>query len=218
MKNNRLKELYQRRLVRPETSGRRFPLEYTLRRELGYFPARPDQPDYDILEIGPGTGDFLFHLAATYPDKKILGIELGRTRFFKISQRLTKRAINNVTLIAGDARAAFYKDLTTATFNKIFVLFPDPWPKTRHSHHRLLTREFLTVLATHLCPGGEFTLATDVLDYANWVSDNLREVPALINTCDTQYAASLPDLIPTFFEQKWRRMGRGFWFVRYRKV
>lgn len=102
MKLNRLEELYRRPLKPAELAKKQLPLEYILKKELDFFPKKPEKFDYHILEIGPGTGDFLFHLAEKHPDKKILGIEIGKKRFEKIQVRLKKRNIENVSLIHGD--------------------------------------------------------------------------------------------------------------------
>lgn len=216
MKSTRLEELYHRKLVSPDHARRRFPLEQTLKRELEYFPHRPESPDYDILEIGPGTGDFLMHLAETHPEKKILGVELGRARFIRIRERLEKREISNVTLVHGDARALLNKDLATARFERIYVLFPDPWPKTRHAHQRLLSREFVDTLLPTLRPGGNFILITDVKDYATWAQKNLASFPEMSNAHPQDGFAAIPtEIIPTFFAKKWQQLGRSQFAVHF---
>lgn len=219
MKHARLEELYHRRLRPPEESKKELPLAHILKQPTVFYPERPDRLAFDIVEIGPGTGDFLFHLAQKYPTKKLLGIEIGKKRFQKIKARLEKWRIKNVTLLCADARVPFYNDFKKPMFEKCFVLFPDPWPKNRHAHLRLLQPDFLKQVVKTLKPGGEFTLGTDVKDYATWVLDNLSMIREMKNDLgEARLATDLPDVIPTFFKKKWEKMGRGFWFLRFRKL
>lgn len=218
MSKNRLQILYERPLVRPELGSRRLPLEQLLKKEIQYHPCPPQAEEIDILEIGPGRGDFIFHLARTNPDKKILGIEMGGLRYKKIVTRRDRLNLQNVFFIHADARIPLYSDLRDMQLEKIFVLFPDPWPRNRHRHKRLLTLDFLKILCGLLKSGGEFTLATDVADYATWVVGHFAQMPQM--QCyfkDRQIADSLPDLIPTFFEQKWKEFGRSCHYVRFVK-
>jgi len=219
MKNTRLEELYKKPLTRPETSLKALPTEFILKKPVTYFPEKPDFKKCDILEIGPGTGDFLFHLASTYPNKKILGIELGNIRFQKIKEKIIKQGLNNITLIHGDARTPVFNEFKNDSLEKCFVLFPDPWPRNKHRHKRLLQKDFLEKLATSLKPNGEFTLATDVKDYATWVLSIANQIPILENCFGENVMENdLPDIIPTFFKKKWITMGRSFWYLRFRKI
>lgn len=219
MKDSRLTDLYLRRLVTADTAGKLFPTAFTLQRDVRFFPDKPADLNFDILEIGPGRGDFLFHLAAENPDKKVLAIERGKLRFAKLTERLQRLGLKNVTLVEGDARIPLVKDLQNSILKKIYVLFPDPWPRNRHRHKRLLTRDFVNSLCEKLPPGGEFTLATDVEDYARWVMSHFEKIPFMtdVQGRDTTLAP-LPDLIPTFFETKWRDLGRVCHYVRFRRV
>lgn len=218
MKPTRLEELYRRPLARPEDSPRQLPLEHILQQSVTFYPEKASQHDFDIVEIGPGTGDFLFYLSLQHPDKKILGIEIGHKRFNKIRARLQQGMGHNISLMLGDARIPFHKTLRDETLEKCFVLFPDPWPKNRHRHLRLLQVDFLKIVCQKLKTDGAFTLATDVQDYALWVLNNFSEIPGMKNEFgDGKVLSELDDMIPTFFQKKWEKLGRSFWFLRFRK-
>lgn len=217
MKSTRLEQLYLRQLVFTEKTGRTFPTEHVLEKKISYYPEKPSSYDFDILEIGPGNGDFLLHLAGAHPGKKILAIEMDALRCGRIVAKLKKAGAKNVTLIEGDARVPLARDMDGAALEKIFVLFPDPWPRNRHRYKRLLSKEFLALLCGKLKPGGEFTLATDVRDYADWVLSGFAAVPFMENVHgagDTRLSP-LPDLIPTGFERRWKELGRTCHYVRY---
>jgi tRNA (guanine-N7-)-methyltransferase len=198
---------------------RTFPLEFEAQRPVYFHPAEPSEFAYDILEIGPGRGDLLLWCAANWPDKRLVGIELNGFRCRKLSRRIDKRGLTNVLLIKGNARIVVPRYFAAPTFERIYVLFPDPWPKERHAYQRLLSTEFLAVLADLLKPGGELVLATDWQPYADWVAANLAEIPQFINE-GTPYVTGmglLPNTEPTLFEQLWREEGREIFYLRARR-
>lgn len=216
---SRLQDLYERDLVPPGAQSKQLPLEHILKKPMAHFPDETTTRSANIIEIGPGTGDFLFHLAEQYSDQKILGVEIGPKRFHRICDRIQKRSLLNVSMIFADARIPFHKHIPDNSVDKIFVLFPDPWPKNKHRHMRLLQQDFLKVIFDKLKLGGEFTHATDVEDYARWVLANLKTLDNTHNDLpEGEIVSNLPDVIPTFFKQKWQKLGRSFHYLRFRKV
>lgn len=192
-----------------------FPLDYHEKRGVQMFPAQRDRVSGDFLEIGPGRGDLLLELATRYPDKRLVAIELGGKRYFKLVRRLQRREISNVQLIWGPAQLAVPKYCEPEAFERIYVLFPDPWPKDRHAHHRLLQAEFIRQLVSRLKPGASFFFATDFKEYADWVVANLAEVASLRilgNPFSTR--EQIADYFPTFFEQKWREAGKEIYYLQ----
>jgi len=71
-------------------------------------------------------------------------------------------------LYADDARR-LVRQLPAASIGRVFVLFPDPWPKRRHWKRRLLSEGTLAELARIMPSGGELRIATDIADYAAWI-------------------------------------------------
>ena len=198
---------------------KQFPYDFELKKEVLFYPLRPAEFHGDILEIGPGRGDLLLTLATATPDKKFVAVEIGKKRYFRLIPRIEKRGIKNILLVRGDARVIIPQYFNEGTFEKIFVLFPDPWPKDRHAFRRLLQVEFLWLLAHHLKEGGEFVFGTDVEWYARWTAENLSRVQILKNNfAPRPHTSEIPNLIPTYFEQKWRAMGKTIFFLSYRKT
>jgi tRNA (guanine-N7-)-methyltransferase len=215
----RLETLYRQKLVRAESTHKRFPWEHLLKKELGYWPQKPLSPAFDVLEIGPGRGDFLFHLCESQPTQNIVAVELGGKRYHKLVERAQEHNLKNLTLVHGDARLAIMKDLAEVRYDRIYVLFPDPWPRNGHRHRRLLQKDFLLPLLEKLNPGGVFTLVTDVEDYATWALSNSQEAPGISRPqAALPLTQNLPELVQTYFEQKWRKMGRGVWAVQLTRV
>lgn len=179
------------------------------------YPEQRDRVTGDFLEIGPGRGDLLLDLAARYPDKQFVAVELAGRRYFKLIKRLQKRDIENVHLLWGPAQVAVPKHVVPESFERVYVLFPDPWPKKRHAHHRLLQIDFIRLLLKVLEPGGSFFFATDFTEYASWVVENLAGISEL-DIQGTPYSSQeqIADYFPTFFEKKWREEGRKIYYLQ----
>lgn len=219
MKISRLEQLYRQKLVAPEKGGKELPLARILEKPYHYWPEKPESFAFDILEIGPGRGDFTFNFAKAHPEKNMIAIEIGKTRFEKLCERCEKRGITNLTFVHGDARAPLHNDFPDNQLEQAFVLFPDPWPRNRHRHKRLLQIPFLETLFAKMKPGGKFLLCTDVEDYARWAAHNLSQVKTAKNLQGTDVTPGVPkDVSLTFFAQKWQDMGRKFWSVRFEKI
>jgi tRNA (guanine-N7-)-methyltransferase len=202
-----------------ESFQRIFPFEHEAKRTILYYPEEQAEISGDILEVGPGRGDLLLWLAGNYPEKRLVGIELGNKRYRKLIKRIERLGLTNVYLVRGNARIVVPKHFHTPSFERIYVLFPDPWPKNRHVFYRLLSTEYLLQLCDLLKPGGDIVLATDVQLYADWVIRNTEQVPALKNL-GSPYSITY-DLIPsgeqTYFEKKWRDEGRDIFYVHLMK-
>jgi len=199
---------------------RRFPQEFEAKKEVLFYPRRPDKFSADILEIGPGRGDFILSTATACPEKKLVAIELDKKRYAKIIPRMEKQGLFNILLIQGNARVVLPKYFQPGTFEKIYVLFPDPWPKKRHIPHRLLSVEFIRILKTLLRPGGDFFVATDFWSYADWVTDNLRQFEDLESRGKPFFITSdqMSHYRPSVFEEKWRSENRAIYYLHYKKL
>ena len=132
---------------------------------------------------------------------------------------MEKKGIFNIILIQGNARVILPRYFKPGTFEKIYVLFPDPWPKKRHIPHRLLSIEFINLLKDLLRPGGDLFVATDFWSYADWVTDNLRQIDGM-ESCGTPFFIGADEMDfyrPSFFERKWREENRAIYYLHYRK-
>ena len=155
------------------------------------------------LEIGFGGGEHMAARAARRPDVLFLGAEPFLNGVASALRHIEESGLGNVRLHAGDARDLLTR-LPHASLDRVFVLFPDPWPKARHHKRRLVGTEFIAEAARTLKPGGLLLFATDWEDYANWT---LARFLASSDFSWTAQAAddwrrAPADHVPTRYEEK----------------
>ena len=163
------RKLYGRRKG-PKLSDRQKGLRQTLLGELawrvGEEPHRqfPNGVQDLWLEVGFGAGEHLVTLAQANPQVGLIGAEPYEMGMAKILTKLEETPLNTVRLYEGDGREII-EALPDSSLGRFFLLFPDPWPKTRHHKRRFLQMEMLDQLARVLKPGGELRFATDDKSY-----------------------------------------------------
>ncbi len=124
------------------------------------------------LEIGFGGGEHVSALASRHPDVGFIGCEPFMDGVSKLLTSMETLGLNNIRIYPDDVRGLLTR-LPTASLEKVFILFPDPWPKQRHHKRRLVNAFLLDVLARVLRPGGQVLLATDHADYAQWMLEHM---------------------------------------------
>jgi len=120
------------------------------------------------MEIGFGGGEHLAAQANAHPDVGIIGCEPFLNGVAKLLSLLDENKSENVRIYADDARDIF-PDVPDGALDRVFVLFPDPWPKAKHHKRRLIQTPLLDDLARMLKDGGEFRFASDHMGYVRWV-------------------------------------------------
>ena len=161
------------------------------------------------LEIGFGAGEHLAWQAERHPDVWLLGAEPYRAGVAALLARGEERGLANLRIHDGDARPLLAA-LPDACLERIFVLFPDPWPKARHRKRRLIDAAMAARLAALLTDGGELRLASDVAAHVRWLLAALRGVGELAWTARRagDWRQRPPDWPETRYEAKARRAGR----------
>lgn len=130
------------------------------------------------LEIGFGGGEHMAAQAGRRPDVLVLGAEPFLNGVASALRHIDDLGLQNVRLLAGDARSLMTA-LPAGCLTRLFVLFPDPWPKARHRKRRLVNAETAREFVRLLKPGGRLRFATDVGDYADRALEDLIRTPGL---------------------------------------
>lgn len=169
------------------------------------------------LEIGFGGGEHMVHQAAQNPDVGIIGCEPYINGVGMLLGKIRAAGVSNLKVYPGDARDLF-DVLPTASIDKAFLLYPDPWPKARHHRRRFVTPEHLEPLARVVKPGAAFRVATDIPDY---VRQTLQQVPRHGFTWQAEQAqdwrACWSDWLSTRYEQKALREGRTPHYLTFKR-
>jgi tRNA (guanine-N7-)-methyltransferase len=126
------------------------------------------------LEIGFGGGEHLAGQAERNPDVLVLGAEPFLNGMASAVRHIVEAEVQNARLHQGDARDLLAR-IPDHSLTRIFILFPDPWPKTRHHKRRLIQPEVISQLHRVLKPGGQLRFATDWEDYGNWTLKRVLE-------------------------------------------
>ncbi len=219
----RLIQSYGRRRGRPLRSGRAALIQDLLP-ALAIAPpavgetlepkrlfARP--VDAVWLEVGFGAGEHLAAQAEAHRATGFIGAETYINGIAGLLARARAVALDNLRLWPADIRLLL-PAFAPRSIARVFVLFPDPWPKARHHKRRLVAGPFLDELARIMVPGAELRVATDDEDYAAWVREELAAHPgfAAVPGADPRYRPG--DWIPTRYETKALAQGRAPLYFR----
>jgi tRNA (guanine-N7-)-methyltransferase len=118
-----------------------------------------------VVDIGFGIADCLLAMAVAQPEIDVIGVEVHTPGIAGALAGIEEHGLTNVRLVHGDA-LQFLERLPVGSLTGVRVFFPDPWPKARHQHRRLVRDDVVARLVTLLVPGGWLHLATDNDDYA----------------------------------------------------
>lgn len=155
-----------------------------------------------VAEIGFGGGHFLVALAEQHPKWNVLGVEHSNFCMDETERKVIRMNLPNVRLIHGDAITTLAYVIPPASLDRLYINFPDPFPKTRHANRRLLAPFSLSMITNRLKPGALLNIATDVAQYAESIAADLARTPGLKNTHNTAWLTSVPGRTITRYEKK----------------
>ena len=120
------------------------------------------------LEIGFGGGEHLAGLAEANPAVNFIGAEPFVNGVASLLRHIQTRQLSNIRIWDDDVRLIL-PHLPVAGLSRVFIMFPDPWPKKRHAARRILQPEMMDVLAQLIRPGGQLVLASDDPTAKGWL-------------------------------------------------
>ncbi len=155
------------------------------------------------LEIGFGGGEHMAAQAAKRPDVLIIGAEPFHNGVASALRHIDELGLRNVRVLDGDVRELIER-LPDASLARVFILFPDPWPKTRHHKRRIVQAETVAEFARLLKPGGALRFASDWADYVDWSLQRFIANPAFRWPAERADDWRVPpdDHITTRYEEK----------------
>ncbi|GEO99052.1 tRNA (guanine-N(7)-)-methyltransferase [Methylobacterium haplocladii] len=161
------------------------------------------------LEIGFGGGEHLADNAEKHPGTGIIGCEPFVNGVVKLLGEIDERALSNVRIRDEDA-TQLLAALPDASLARVYLLYPDPWPKRRQRKRRFVSDASLAEIARVLRPGGLFRFATDIDDYAGWTLVRTARCPGLRWTANgaDDWTTPFPGWPGTRYEAKAKAAGR----------
>jgi tRNA (guanine-N7-)-methyltransferase len=156
------------------------------------------------LEIGFGGGEHLAHQAELHPQVAFIGAEPFVNGVAKLLALVEEKNLGNVKVHDGDA-----------AFARVYLLYPDPWPKARHNKRRFVGPETLAHIHRVLAPDGLFLFASDIEDYVAWTRQHVAAHGGFVEEGDP--AQPYENWIETRYEAKARLEGRGSAYLRFRR-
>ncbi len=169
-----------------------------------------------FVEIGFGKGEFLYQKALRHPEINFVGIEVFVTGVAKLLRRMcgydnsNPPEPENIRVLLKEAHSALRENFPEQSISRVFILFPDPWPKKRHHKRRLIKPEFVELLRQRLQPSGSVLVATDHDGYL----EVIREV--FKNVGFTEEPSSEPLVLQTKYARKAQAEGRNIYQFVYR--
>ncbi len=119
------------------------------------------------LEVGFGGGEHLIEAASSEPDVGFIGCEPFVNGVARLLSRIERRELKNIRLYRGDAVEALDR-LPDASLSRVYLFYPDPWPKRRQRKRRFVSEDALARLARVMKKSAELRFSTDIDDYAAW--------------------------------------------------
>lgn len=148
------------------------------------------------LEIGCGHGHYLTAYAQQHPDSRCLGIDLLSKRIIKACQKRDKRMLPNLHFLKAEVGELLEAWPPQLWLERIFILFPDPWPKKRHIKNRILQKSLLDRLSRCARPGTPLHFRTDHAGNFQWGVEVISPHPGW----HIQRQAEWPFENPSFFQ------------------
>lgn len=166
------------------------------------------------LEIGFGGGEHFLEQLQNNPTISMIGCEPFMNGVAKLLMQLDPEDYDRVRVWHEDVRHLL-KGILPDYFSRVFILFPDPWPKKRHHPRRLITKEFVEQLWPTLKEGAHVYVASDDQPYLEQIQEVLYNFPGLhLVMCETERPQGWPS---TRYEQKALKLGKTCVYMCFQK-
>ncbi len=162
------------------------------------------------IEIGAGQGLHAVRYAQKNPGRHLIAIERTATRFHQLARRHAAHpGLTNLHPVHADALSVFVHRIPEQSIERIFLLYPNPYPKEKQANLRWHNMPFMQLLKSKLKPGGSLVLATNIEDYAGEAEEKMiAEWRFQLRTKKLLGAGDIPR---THFEKKYLERGEHCW-------
>lgn len=165
------------------------------------------------LDVGCSAGEYMLSQAVARPDWGFVGVDISPKPLYYAVNEAAKLGLDNVLFVRANVRLVFPL-LGEGSLAAVTVLFPPPFTKPQHYHHRLVDVGFAEAMARAMRAGARLTLMTDDAGYfgqmkAVFGGDSrfavVREEVGMMEPALTRYQAA---------KQALGLVSHGVWLVR----
>ena len=166
------------------------------------------KPDCSALwvEVGCGKGKFTVETAQANPDVLMIGVERCREAMVMAMEKARDMGLTNVFFVDMDV-ALMEGCFTPGEIDRLFINFPDPWPRSKQAKRRLTYRTFLRLYSRVIKPGGEIHFKTDNAKLFEFSLEELELVGLPAKNVTRDLHANGPVGIMTGYEEKFYALG-----------
>lgn len=170
------------------------------------------------VEYCSGNGSWIAERAANDPLTNWVAIEKKFERARKIWSKIKNLNLRNLLVVCGEGYTVTSQYFPSESISSIAINFPDPWPKNRHTKHRLIQQPFIQEMHRCLKKDGSTTFVTDDADYSDWTIRMMLESKRF-DSCHPEpfYVTEHSQYGTSFFDQLWRELGRNIRYHCFRK-
>ena len=208
---------YKKRLRRSLSKKQKKLLKFTLQKFL--FKKEIINNNKKFLEIGFGYGENLIHLSKNNPDTLVIGCEVYEPGIANVVEKIETENLKNIYVYPKNIFSLF-GNLKKNSFEKVFILYPDPWPKRKHFKRRLISEILLKKIHEILKKNGLILISTDSTDYLNlilfkfFLNKNFLWVNKKIADCYKRPK----ELIESKYEKKAIIKNNKKYFLKFKKI
>ncbi|MDX1916929.1 MAG: hypothetical protein SFT68_02995 [Rickettsiaceae bacterium] len=183
--------------------------------DINNLTKNAENPDKIILEIGIGMSEHFINQAKINQQNYYIGAEPYLNGIANCIQIASSEGVNNIGLWP-DSADDILELARPETFDIIYLLFPDPWPKQRQQKRRFGSFDRIEKIKKLLKNNGHFIFASDIAEYFTSIKQlaqkaGMKEVIRDENTPHDGY-------VTTRFHQKAIKEGRNALFSIWHKI
>ncbi|MDL2315273.1 tRNA (guanosine(46)-N7)-methyltransferase TrmB [Bacteroidales bacterium OttesenSCG-928-C19] len=170
-----------------------------------------------VLELGCGKGEYTVGLAARYPDKNFIGVDIKGARMWIGCKESNEKQMPNVAFLRTRIEFIDYY-FSENEVSEIWVTFPDPQPKKPNK--RLTSERMLSLYRKIAMPNALYHLKTDSKELHDYTKDEvlLPEKYTIFSKTDDLYASDLygeVKEIKTHYEQLFSEKGKKITYLSF---
>ena len=136
------------------------------------------------LEIGAGDGEFAMRKALNQPDCQMIAIEKSRALFTRFSKKYKLRPYSNLWIFHTNAVWWLTHFASKKSLDKIYILYPNCYPKLKQANLRWGNRPFMSYLLSCLKINGEVEMRTNKMEYYKEFKTKMSSFPFLKQKSD----------------------------------